>query len=100
MTQALKIIACIPADRRIIRELHAQLPPHVAEFKPTVEHSLIECEACQRQVWIGPKQLQVHQSVFLLSKILCAICVAHPAQMMDMEMVALNQEIDQVQPRY
>lgn len=95
-------ISGIPADREWNDRIAAQLPVGVEPFRPTVEHSLANCAACGISVWIGPKQKQLHESVFVATKIICAICLFTSADNLDADykIIPLNPDIDNAPLRY
>lgn len=45
------IMACLPVDTSTLPAIDQELP------KPTNLYSLIQCESCKQDMWIGPRQL-------------------------------------------
>lgn len=68
----LKVAACLPVDTSGLPDLGMPLP------KPTDLYSLIQCEACERDMWIGPRQIahiaELRQRETLVIR-LCLYCV-------------------------
>jgi hypothetical protein len=68
------------------------------QTKPSIQHTLVTCEVCGDDAWIGPKQLQVRPALRL-----CMICVSilsvHAVDGGPKEVRSLNPDIDNVPRR-
>lgn len=69
-----QVMLCWPSNRDEIKLLSAYTDQE--PFVPTIEHSLSNCDSCDRSVWIGPQQLQLVQSAFVKTRKLCMFCIS------------------------
>jgi hypothetical protein len=44
-------LACVPVD------INDALPADVPRWAPSIEHTLTQCQVCDRDMWMGPKQV-------------------------------------------
>lgn len=68
-----QVILCWPSDRAAIAELNTRIGPD-QRFSPTIEHSLSECDGCQRSIWIAPEQQAMVESPFMAVRKMCLYC--------------------------
>jgi len=77
------ILACMPADRALRAQLVAGLDVPVLE--PSIEHTLGVCDACEAEVWVGPRQNSIPGAMRL-----CMLCAAIVHTMTGHSPVTLN----------
>ncbi len=88
-----QVMLCWPADRTIIDQLNSRLGPE-QRFSPTIEHSLTACDACERDVWIGPQQRQLAASPFIRATQLCLYCAGQVQRILRLETVEVDINLD------
>ncbi len=60
------VLACIPVN-------HAELAPDI-EYSPGIDYTIIPCDRCGTDMWIGPTQAARYAAKPGLHLRLCAVC--------------------------
>jgi hypothetical protein len=106
--QETKIIICPATDRTQMDQINATLASDgFAPWAPSIEHSITQCQSCGQDVWIGPNQKQIADSVLFATIVRCVQCQALDrgdrralGVNADMSFVSTNLDADALPRRY
>lgn len=106
--QPIKLIQGMPTDRRLLDQLGAAIRASGGtEWKPSVEHSIMQCSECGRDVWVGPNQRQLLASVLIRTALVCILCLVEDERIredlgidMELDFISTNMDTAKLRRRY
>ncbi len=93
------MINCFPADPALMEKVNASLPPD-QQWRPSIEHTITQCDKCGRDCWIGPKQ-KIMATLSGIPK-QCTLCILHQGDALGVhqyDLVGLNPDEDKIPRR-
>ncbi len=90
-----QVLVCYPADRSKLREIARRT--NQRSFVPSVEHTLMQCDSCGCDVWVGPQQrVRVNSPLISITK-MCPDCTARMRSTLGLRPVPFQLDPDEDQ---
>lgn len=98
-----QIIGLVPCNPKLLFKLNSMAAEEGNPmFKPSIEHSITQCQRCGQDCWIGPNQKQMADSVLFATLAICYVCIMLDPSLRPLvdNMVSVNQDIENVPKRF